>query len=36
MLQEKKKKAQSISAQNKNLHILSRDGYRKLEEKIMS
>jgi len=31
-----KKKAQSKSAQNKNLHILSRGGYRKLEEKIMS
>ena len=29
------KKAQSISAQNKNPHILSRGGYRKLEEKIM-
>ena len=37
MLQEqRKKKAQSISAQNKNPHILSRGGYRKLEEKIMS
>ena len=35
MLQVKRKKAQSISAQNKNPHILSRGGYRKLEEKIM-
>jgi len=33
---ENRKKAQSISAQNKNPHILSRGGYRKLEEKIMS
>ena len=31
MLQVKRKKAQ-----NKNLHILSRGGYRKLEEKIMT
>jgi len=36
MLQEKRKKTQSISAKNKNPHILSHDGYRKLEEKIMS
>jgi len=36
MLQVKRKKAQSISDQNKNLHILSRGGYRKLEEKIMT
>jgi len=36
MLQVKRKKAQSISAQNKNPYILSRGGYRKLEEKIMS
>jgi len=36
MLQEKRKKAQSISAQNKNPHILSRGGYKKLEEKIIS
>ena len=36
MLQVKRKKARSISAQNKNPHILSRGGYRKLEEKIMS
>ena len=36
MLQEKRKKAQSISAQNRNPHILSRGGYKKLEEKIMS
>jgi len=36
MLQVKRKKAQSISAQNKNPHILSRGGYRKLEEKIMT
>jgi len=37
MLHEKrKKKAQIISAQNKNPHIVSRGGYRKLEEKIMS
>jgi len=36
MLQEKRKKTQSISAQNKNPHILSRGGNRKLEEKIMS
>jgi len=35
MLQEKRKKAQSISVQNRNPHILSRGGYRKLEEKIM-
>jgi len=35
MLQVKRKKAQSISAQNKNPHILSRGEYRKLEEKIM-
>jgi len=36
MLQVKRKKAQSISAQNKNPHILSRGGYRKPKEKIMS
>ena len=36
MLQVKRKKAQSISAQNTNPHILSRGGYRKLEEKIMT
>jgi len=36
MLHEKRKKAQSISAQNKNLHILSRGRYRKLKEKKMS
>ena len=36
MLQEKRKKAQSLSAQNKNPHILSRSGYRKLEKKVMS
>jgi len=36
MLQEKRKKAQSIIAQNKNPRILSRGGYRKLKEKIMS
>jgi len=36
MLQKKRKKAQSISAQNKNPNILSHGGYRKLEEKIMS
>ena len=36
MLQVKRKKAQSMSAQNKNPHILSRGGYRKLEEKIMT
>jgi len=36
MLQVKRKKAQSISAQNKNPHILSRGGYRKLEEKIVT
>jgi len=36
MLQEKRKKAQSISAQNKNPHILSRGWYRKLEVKIIS
>jgi len=35
MLEEKRKKAQSISAQNKNPHILSYGRYRKLEEKIM-
>ena len=28
-------KAQGINAQNQNPHIFSRDGYRKLEEKIM-
>ncbi|XP_052727001.1 uncharacterized protein LOC108332271 isoform X1 [Vigna angularis] len=33
--QEKRSKAQGISAQNKNPHLLSRGGYRKLEEKIM-
>ncbi|KOM25044.1 hypothetical protein LR48_Vigan46s000600 [Vigna angularis] len=32
---EKRSKAQGISAQNKNPHLLSRGGYRKLEEKIM-
>jgi len=36
MLQVKRKNAQSISAQNKNPHILSRGRYRKLEEKIMT
>jgi len=36
MLQVKRKKAQSISAQNKNPHILSCCGYRKLEEKKMT
>jgi len=35
MLQEKRKKAQAISAQNKNPHLFSRGGYRKLEEKIL-
>ena len=33
---KREKKAQSISAQNTNPHILSRGGYRKLEEKIMT
>jgi len=32
---KREEKAKSISAQNKNPHILSHGGYRKLEEKIM-
>jgi len=35
MLEEKRTKPQGISAQNKNSHLLSRGGYRKLEEKIL-
>jgi len=35
MLQQKRTKAQAISAQNKNPHILSRGGYKNLEEKIL-
>ncbi|KOM41437.1 hypothetical protein LR48_Vigan04g163500 [Vigna angularis] len=35
MWQETRSKAQGISAQNKNPHLLSRGGYMKLEEKIM-
>ena len=35
MLQEIRTKAQAISKKNKNPHILSRGGYRKLEEKIL-
>ena len=33
---KREKKAQSISAQNKNPHIFSCGRYRKIEEKIMS
>jgi len=36
MLQLNRTKAQAISAQNKNPHLLSRGGYRKLEEKILT
>jgi len=35
MLQQKRTKAQAISAQNKNLHLLSRGAYRKLVENIV-
>ena len=36
MLQEKGKKGSKYKCSNKNSHILSLGGYRKLEEKIMS
>jgi len=35
MLQQKRTKAQAISAQHKNPHLLFCGGYRKLEEKIL-
>jgi len=35
MLQEKRKKAQIISVQNKNPYILSPGRYKKFDEKIM-
>jgi len=35
MLQQKRTKAQAISVQNKNSHLLSCGEYRKLQEKIL-